>query len=169
MSIFVFAVPTFTPTAVADAANYTDAGYFGLMGGGTTQRIKIKELFLGGLATSSAPTIMLLARDSTVQATPTALATPNSSAPVDAAAAAYAAVPVAFVASTTKPQRSNSTTVSKLGVFNFNAFGGLIRKEYAPGEEPTLIGNTASLGEISVSAFTGTVGIMGGHLVFEPM
>lgn len=169
MSIHVFTVATFTPVAVADAANFTDGGYMGLMGGSSTQLVKIKELFMGGQAAASAPAIMLLARDSTVQATPTALASPNSAGLRHPSAAALAAPPVAFIASTTKPQRSNSTTISKLGNFSFNAFGGLIRKEWAPGEEPALLGNTASLGEISLSAFTGgTPGLTGAHIVYEP-
>ena len=169
MANWSLSIPTFTPVAVADAANFTDAGYVGLMGGSTTQRLKIKKVLMGGLATASAPTIMLLARDSTVQATPTALATPNSNAALSASTAALAAVPIGFVASTTKPQRSNSTTVSKLGTYPFNAFGGIIREEWAPGEEPDLIGNTASLGEISLSAFTGTVGLMGASMTYEPL
>lgn len=169
MANYAFTVGTFTPVAVADAANYTDGGYMGLMGGSTTQVVKVKELFMGGQATSSSPCIMLLARDSTVQATPTALASPNSAAPTNPFTAALAAPAVAFIASTTKPQRSNSTTVSKLGNFSYNAFGGVIRKEWAPGEEPMLLGNTASLGEISLSAFTGgTPGLTGAHLIYEP-
>lgn len=170
MSIFAFTVGTFTPVAVADATNYTDGGYMGLMGGSSTQRVKIKELFMGGQAGASSPSIMLLARDSIVQATPTALASPNSAAPIDPSTAALAAPSVAFIASTTKPQRSNSVTVSKLGNFSFNAFGGLIRKEWAPGEEPQLLGNTASLGEVSLSAFTGgTPGLTGAHIIYEPL
>lgn len=162
----VFSVPTFTPVAVADAANYTDAGYMGLMGGSSTQRIDVNSVVLGGLATASAPTIMLLARDSTVQATPTALATPNSDGPLNDATAALGAPPVSFVASTTKPQRSNSTSLPKI-VMAFNPFGGIFKWEPPQGGEFKLVGNTASLGEVSVSAFTGTVGLMGGTLTYE--
>jgi hypothetical protein len=36
-------------------------------------------------------------------------------------------------------------------------------------EEVDLVGNTASLGELSLSAFTGTTaGAIGGHLTYEP-
>ncbi len=39
----------------------------------------------------------------------------------------------------------------------------------APGEEPSTIGNTASLGEVSLSAFTGgTAGLTGAHVIYEP-
>jgi hypothetical protein len=163
----LFTVGSFTPVAVADAANYTDAGYMGLMGGSSTQRIAIQEVFLGGQATASAPTIMLLARDSTVQATPTALATPNSDGPLSASAAALAAPSVSFVASTTKPQRSNSLTFPKLNL-SFNPFGGVVKWQPPQGGEFIILGNTASLGEASISAFTGTVGLMGGTITYEP-
>lgn len=162
-----FKVSTFTPVAVADTTNFTDAGYMGLMGGSTTQRLAISEVYMGGQATSSAPTLMLLSRDSTVQATPTALSTGNSDAPLDPSTAALAAPPVAFVASTTKPQRS-----ATLGLLNlsFNAFGGIVRWLAAPGSEIGVLGNTASLGEVSLSAYTGgTPGLMGAHIIYEPL
>lgn len=169
MAKWSFSVGTFTPVAVADATNFTDAGYMGLMGGSTTQIINIMEIYMGGQAGASSPSIMLLARDSTVQATPTALATPNSSGPLHSSTAALAAVPIGFVASTTKPQRSNSVTVGKLNL-SFNAFGGIVRWLAAPGEEWSQLGNAASVGESSLSAFTGgTPGLMGAHIVFEPL
>lgn len=168
MARWAFTVGTFTPVAVADAANFTDAGYMGLMGGSTTQLIKICEIYMGGQATASAPTIMLLARDSTVQATPTALASPNSNGALHPSTAALAAVPIGFVASTTKPQRSNSVTLGKLNL-SYNAFGGIVRWVAPEGGEFTILGNTASLGEASLSAFTGgTPGLTGGSITYEP-
>ena len=168
MAKWSFSVGTWTPVAVADATNFTDSGYMGLMGGSTTQLINILEVYMGGQAGASSPSIMMLARDSTVQATPTALATPNSNGALHPSTAALAAVPIGFVASTTKPQRSNSVTLAKLNL-SFNAFGGIVRWVAAPYEEFMLLGNTASLGEVSLSAFTGgTPGLMGAHLVYEP-
>lgn len=161
-----FKLSTWTPTAVADATNYTDNGYQGLMGGSSTQMINLLEVYMGGQAGASSPSIMVLSRDSTVQATPTALTTGQSDAAFHPSTAALAAPPVAFTASTTKPQRS-----ATLGMLNlsFNAFGGIVRWVAAPGEEVTLLGNTASLGELSLSAFTGgTPGLMGSHIIYEP-
>jgi hypothetical protein len=161
-----FKLSTWTPTAVADTTNMTDNGYQGLMGGSSTQKLTLLEVYMGGQAGASSPSIMLLSRDSTVQATPTALTTGQSDAPFDPATAALAAPPVAFTASTTKPQRS-----ATLGLLNlsFNAFGGIVRWVAAPGEEIGILGNTASLGEVSLSAFTGgTPGLMGSHIIYEP-
>lgn len=167
MAKWSFQVANFTIAATADAANMTDNTYMGLMGGSTTQRINIMEVFMGGLAASSAPAIMQLARDSTVQATPTALTTGQSNAALDPNTAALAAPQVAFTAATTKPQRS--ATLAKLNLA-FNLFGGLVRWLAAPGEEFTILGNTASLGEASLSAFTGsTAGALSAHIIYEPL
>lgn len=162
-----FSVTTWTPVAVADNTNYTDSGYMGLMGGSTTQRLTIQEVYMGGQATASAPCIMVLARDSTVQATPTALTTGQYDAALDPSTAALAAPAVSFVASTTKPKRSTTLTLLNL---SFNAFGGIVRWVAAPGEEIGVLGNTASLGEVSLSHYTGgTPGLMGAHIVYEPL
>ena len=166
MAKWSFKKATWTPVAVADTANFTDAGYMGLMGGSTTQRIDIFEVYMGGQAIASAPSLMIVSRDSTVQATPTALSTGESNAALDPATAALAAAQVAFTASTTKPQRS-----ATLGLLNlsYNAFGGIVRWVAAPGSELKLLGNTASLGEISLSAYTGgTPGLTGAHILYEP-
>lgn len=157
---------TWTPTAVADTAAFTDLGYMGLMGGSTTQLLRIIEVYMGGQAGASSPSIMIFSRDSTVQATPTALSTGDSDGPLHPSTAALAAPPVAFAASTTKPQRA-----ATLGLLNlsFNSFGGLVRWVTAPEEWMGLLGNTASLGEVSLSAFTGgTPGLMGSHIIYEP-
>lgn len=166
MAKWSFKLASWTPTAVLDAANFTDNGYQGLMGGSTTQRINIIELYMGGAAGASSPALMTLARDSTVQATPTALTTGQSNAAFDPSTAALAAPPVAFTASTTKPQRSATLGLLSVG---FNAFGGIVRWVAAPGEEIGILGNTASLGEVSLSAYAGgTPGLMNSHIIYEP-
>ncbi len=167
MAKYSFTSESWTPTAVADATNFTDNAYMGVMGGSTTQRVEISEVRMGGFAAASAPMAMVLARDSTVQATPTALSTGQSAGPLDPAVAALAAPAVTFTASTTKPQRS--ATLAKLALA-FNAFGGLVNWIAGPKGEFTLLGNTASLGEASLSAFTGgTMGLLNASIVYEPL
>lgn len=157
---------TITPTATADATNLVDATYPNIVQGGTaTQRINILEVLLTGQATASAPTIMALARDSTVAVT-NSLGTGNTDAALDPATAPLAAPPLTGNTNTTKPQRSATLWLLNLG---FNAFGGIVRWVAAPGEEISTVGNTASLGEVSLSAFTGTVGAMGTTLIYEPL
>lgn len=153
-----------TPVAVADAAPMTAAGFMALQGGSTTQRIAVLEVYMGGLAAASAPAQMVVARDSTVFAGATSNAVTNAA--LDPATAALAAPPLAQdVGSTTLPQRSSTLRLLTLA---FNAFGGIVRWVAAPGEELGLLGNTASLGEISLSsASAGTPGLMSSHIVYE--
>lgn len=162
-----FKSATWTPVAVADTIAFTDNGYMALQGGSGTQRTAVSEVFMGGQAGASSPCIMILGRDSTVGVTLTALSTGQSDAALDPATAALAAPVVPFTASTTKPQRA-----ATLGMLNlsFNAFGGIVRWVAAPGEEIWMLGNTASFGEMSLSAYTGgTPGLMGSHLVYETL
>lgn len=157
-----FKTASFTPIAVADATNYTNLGYMALQGGSSTQLTELTEIFMGGLAAAAAPSLMILARDSTIGATLTALTTGESDAALDPATAALAAPVGSFSQSTTKPQRSSTLSLLDLA---FNAFGGLL-KINPPGI--WMLGNTASLGELSLSAFTGgTPGLMGAHLIYE--
>jgi hypothetical protein len=162
----ILGLTTFTPTATADTTNLVDATYFGVIqGGSSTQRIQVLEIYMGGQAGSSTPTFMLLSRDSTVAAT-VSLGTGQTDASASASTAALAAAPVVGNTATTKPQRSATLHLLNL---SFNAFGGIVRWVAAPGEEISTVGNTASLGEVSLSAFTGgTPGLMGGHVIYEP-
>lgn len=160
-------VTTITPTATADTTNLVDATYPCLVqGGSSTQRVNILEVYMGGQGGASTPTFMLLARDSTVAAT-NSLGSGQTDAALDAATAALAAPALTGNTNTTKPQRSSTLHLLNL---TFNAFGGIVRWVAAPGEEISTVGNTASLGEVSLSAFTGgTPGAMGVHLVYEPL
>lgn len=153
-----------TPTAVADAANMTAQGFHAVQGGSSTQRLSVVELYMGGLAGASSPAQMILARDSTVFAGATSNAVKLAS--LDPATAALAAPPLTqSVGSTTLPQRSSTLYLLTPA---FNAFGGIVRWVAAPGEEIGILGNTASLGELSLtSASTGTPGLMASHIIFE--
>lgn len=157
---------TGTPTATADTTNLVDNTYQGVVqGGSATQRVNVIEVMETGQAGASSPTLMVLARDTTVAVTVT-LGTAQSDAPLDGATAALAAPPVVGNVATTKPQRSATAKLLNLA---YNAFGGIIRWVAAPGEEISVVGNTQPLGEVSLSAFTGgTPGLMGSHIIYEP-
>lgn len=151
-----------TPVAVADTTNFTSGGFFALQGGSGTQVSKLVEVYMGGQATASAPTPMILARDSTVGATLSG----GTLAAADPATAALAAPMAQFTTASTKPQRSASLQLLQLG---FNAFGGIVRWVAAPGYEIGMLGNTASFGEVSLSCMTGgTPGALTAHIGFEP-
>lgn len=151
-----------TMTAVADAANMTDNGYATfLQGGSSTMQLRINEVYIGGESASSNPTTMVLGRDSTVAATGIS---GNFNALMDAASVAPGTVAVFGSVSTTKPQRSS--TLGRLLDLSLNAYGGIARWQARYGEEITVVGNTASLGEVSLSSVTGT-GIVSGHVLYE--
>ena len=170
MAKWAMTVNALTPVAVADNASMTNAGYAALQGGSTTQINNIWEVSIGGQATSSAPTFLTLAYDSTVGATLVTLSSPNGAGSLNPASAALAAPPVGFIsATTTVPKRSNTITQPKLQ-FSFNAFGGIAF--WRAGDEGScfqLLGNAASNGEASLSAFTGgTPGAINPPIVYEP-
>jgi hypothetical protein len=57
MARFAAAIPTWTPTAVADTANMTDAGHQTIQGGSTTQRGELREVYMGGQASVQRPDV----------------------------------------------------------------------------------------------------------------
>jgi hypothetical protein len=145
----------------------TNQQFMALQGGSSTQRVMVSEIMIGGQASTSSPSIMVFSRDSIVGATLTALTTGESDTSIDASTAALAAPVGVFTQSTTKPQRS---ATAGLANFTFNAYGGVIRWVAAPYAEFILLGNTASLGEVSLSAYTGsTAANVGAHIIYEPL
>lgn len=169
MAKWSFGNVNWTPTATADAATMANATYQELVGGSTTQRVEVIEIYIAGMAGASSPTFTMFALDSTKSATPTALAAPAYNGPLDSATAALAAPQIANTAATTGPQRSNATTLPRLNL-GLNAFGGIVRWLAAPREEFILLGNATSVGAASLSAFTGgTAGAVNTHIVYEPL
>lgn len=157
-------VDSWTPAATADTTDLAVVTFCALRGGSSTQRINVLEVYMGGLATASAPSIMQLARHSTVGATPTG----GDMSALDPATAALAAPPIFYNSwVTTAPRRDAALKMLSLG---FNAFGGIVKWTAPEGFEPVILGNTASLGEMGLSAFTGgTPGLMNSHILFEPL
>lgn len=168
----VFHATSWTPTATADTTNLANNTYMALQGGSSTQLINILEVLINGQATTSAPTFLQLARDSTVAASTGlgVLAAPNSDGPMHPSTAALASAPSPNVAVATPPQRSAVTTNGRLEL-GLNAFGGIMKwNPYTPDMAFSILGNTASLGEVSLSAFTGgTVGNVSAHIIYEPL
>lgn len=152
---------TITATAAANTANFTDSGYpFFLQGGNSTMRLKISELYIGGESASSLPTTFKFSRDSTVGATSISGVT---NALTDGSATAPGTTAVVGNVSTTKPQRSATLTLLTPSI---NTYGGVVRWVASPDQELAVVGNTASLGEVSLSSITGA-GISSGHVLYE--
>lgn len=154
-----------TPTAVADTVAFTAGQAPGfLLGGSATMRLNVSEVYMGGEASaSSSPTIMVLARDSTVSVG--ALSVGRNALLDGSGTAPGTTASFGSTAATTFAQRSSTLHLLHL---SFNAYGGIVRWVARPGEEPSIVGNTASLGEMSLSAFTGgTPGAQSGHILYE--
>lgn len=167
----IVSVTTITPTATADTANLVDATYpFLLRGGSGTQSTKIHEVSISGqAASSSSPTFMILSYDSTVGTGTNTNGTGQTDASMDPATAALGAPALTGNSNaTTKPQRSVTLHLMNCSL---NAFGGVYFWRANKWDEcPTVLGNTASLGEVSLSAFTGgTPGAVGCHMVYESL
>lgn len=165
----IFQQATFTPTATGDGSALANATYLAIEAGSATQQINVIEIYEGGQASASSVNIMMFARNLTAATTPTALAAPNGDGPMSTATAALALPPVTYVAAGTGPQRTNTALTARLNL-SFNAFGGLVRWQAAPGEEWGITGTSVSVAPSSLSAFTGgTPGLMGAHIVYEPL
>ena len=150
--------------AAADGASLTSNGYAAfLQGGSSTMQLKVNEVYAAGESAASNPTTLAFGRDSTVVVT-SITATGNQNALLDASGVAPGTIAVFGSGATTNPVRS--TTLGRLLSPTLNAFGGIARWQARYGEEIVSIGNTASLGELSLSAVTGT-GQLSGHVLYE--
>lgn len=166
MALRSLSITTFTPTATADTTALVDGTHLSIQGSTGTERNVINEIQMGGQASVTSPSILVFARHSTVGVTPS-LGSGCKDAALDGSSATGTAR--GYNAAATDPQRS-----STLGLLNltFNAFGGIVKwfASNVPGKDIAIVGNTASLGEAGLSCFTGgTVGAMGGHIIYEPM
>jgi len=155
-------------SGTADNATVGTSGFMAIKGGSSTQLIDIFEILVSGFATSSAPALGVWARMSTLETTPTTLATPGSDGPMHPSTAALAAAPVTFIAAATGPTRSNAASDGRINL-GLNLFGGIIRWQAAPTQQFSQLGNTAQLGESGLSFFTGTTsGSYSAHVIYEP-
>ncbi len=165
MAKWAFKVATFSPLAAADDADLTVSTYMGLVGNPATQRYDVTEVYMGGQATSSAPLYMILARSGKNGAS-TAVSTMagGNQAPLDTAAT-VAASSVVFTSSVTKSQRASNAGLLNL---TFNGFGGIVRWVAPPGSEIKQLGTAVSTGELTLSAYTGSIAApIGAHVIYE--
>lgn len=157
-----------TATAIADTTALTDNNYlYALQGGTSTQRNQVAEIMIGGEAAASVVQVIKFARNSTASAT--LVAGTGGKVPVllDGSGTAPATAPLGGNSATTDPQRSSTLHLLN---FSFNGFGGIVRWVAAPGYEISMVGNTASLGDCSLSGFTGQgAGASSGHILLECM
>ena len=162
----IVSLTSLTPTAIADATNLTNAQYFAVIQPQLAiQTIRIVEIYEGGLAGTSAPTIMLGALDSAVAGT--LVLGGCTDAPVDAGSSPLGTVVKVGNNTTTIPQRSSAFHLHNLSL---NAFGGIVRLNWPLDQQAVIVGSTVvNASEYSISCFTGgTPGLIGFHCMYEP-
>jgi len=162
---------TLSPAATGDTTNLVDNTYpHVVQGGSATQLVNIWEVSISGQApSSSSPTFMLLAFDSQVGTGSNTRGAGQTDTNMNPATAALA-LPVLTgnQFATLKPRRSATAHLANMSL---NAFGGVYFWRANRVEECfTVLGNGTTTGEISLSAFTGgTPGLLGSHLIYEPL
>lgn len=163
----IFGVPTISMVAAPDGL-LVASQHMTIIPGSATQMIDVQEIYMGGQAASSAVSLMMFARSSTVGITPTALATPNSDGPMNGWTADLVATPKCYITAATQPNRTPAATIARMNM-TYNAFGGIVRWVAAPGEEWKLVGTAVNVSETSLSAFTASAtASMGINIIYEP-
>jgi len=160
----------FTPTtsgiaATADTTNLVDSTYLALLrGASTTQVTRVWEVVVSGqVSAASSPMELPLSYDSTVSSGTAGGVTDNAVDPATAALGAPVVTGNTFA--TTKPQRS---ATGKLLDCSINGYGGKFKwTAYDMSFCPTMLGNAASTGELSLSCRAGTVGALSSHIIYE--
>jgi hypothetical protein len=158
-----------TLTAVNDTTSFTTGQAFAFWrGASATQYVRFWEISLSGLAAStSSPMVMLFARNSTASVGALSYtAAVGNDVPMDPFTAALAApTAIGNIAATTYPQRD---TAGHLMNCSLNAFGGVYFWRANRAEEcPAFYGTAVSIGDGSLSCQSGTIGAIGGHIIYE--
>ncbi len=164
MSRYGAAIPTWTTgTGVADATQIPDGNYHDIQSGGASQRNEVREIYIGGQATSAAAALFVFGRLTTLCTSLTA----TRLAALDAQASPQTTGPTAFgTCGTSKPSRN--TTSGCLLNLSMNLFGGIVRWYAGPDEVISFHSLTAPNADISLNLFTGsTSGSVGTNIVFE--
>lgn len=151
-----------TAAAVADTVAFTAGQLPGfLRSGAAGVLLKLSEVYVGGEDSSTIPTQMILARTSTISVGGLSVGT---TALLDAQATAPGTLPAwGSTAATTFGQRSSTLYLLSLSL---NTYGGISRWQARFGEEITVIGTTATAGEVCLSSKAGA-GKSSGHILYE--
>ncbi len=166
----IFQVPNYTPTAIADTTNMVNNTFQTIGANGAATGLKISEIRISGLATTTGVALMMFARDVVLAGTPTALAAPASDGPTNTLTGALSSAMITYNFVTTTPnQRTSAVTAARLNL-GLNTFGGISAWYGGPGEEWGIVGVTVNISESTLSAFTGgSPGAIMSHIVYETM
>src|SRR4051812_7266766 len=122
----IFQVTGFTFTATSDSTILGNDTYMGIGGPHSSALIDLLEVYWGGLATTSAVTLLQLSRTITPGTTTSALVSPASDGPEHPSTAALVSPTYVFTKCTTNPVASAAIGDAKLNLAG-NTFGGIVR------------------------------------------
>jgi hypothetical protein len=159
-----------TPTALGSAI--TTAQYMAIKASNAaTTLCDILEISVQGANTASAIFGGVLARCSTNETGGgSALAAPNSDSGQGPNSALSAAIVTFIAAVTTNPTPSTTATDAKIPI-SINAFGGLYRENFAPGQQFQIFGNATSNQEAALfncTGFSGAACTVNAFFIYEP-
>lgn len=170
--VFNYAGTNVTASALGSAAG---SGFYMAVKANTTaatQLVDILEIKISGTGTASAVLGTTLARVSTNETgAQTALASPNSDGPQSPFTAALTNPPNTFIAAaTTQPTPSSAAADTKVDL-STNAFGGIVRENFAPTQQFSIFGAATPFQECALfnsSSAGGATGSFNALIMYEP-
>ena len=166
----IFSVTGFTFTATSDSVAQTNDGFMGVGGPHSSAQIDLLEVYWGGLATTSAVTLLQLVRTVTPGTTTTALVLPASDGPEHPSTAPLVSPTYVFTKCTANPVTSNSIADARLNLAG-NTFGGIVRWNAAPTQQWTIMGSASPGGCTVLKAgnmASGANAVVSAHILYEP-
>jgi len=157
---------TYTAQALGSAVAATSS--FGLQGvTSTTQIIDLLEVLISGTASASTIGGFIGVQMSTLAATPTALANPNSDGPTQQNTTPV--IQSTFITASTQGTPSSSATAPKINL-GMNSFGGIVRWNAAPTQQYTMVGNASPGGIMIMIPNVGqnATTTANAHMIYEP-
>jgi len=161
MPFYTCARSSWTPTATADGSIFGGADrYDGYTVAASPAIARIIEIMEGGEASTSTVNVMVLRRHSTAATTPTAKtpAEDNPSSPAN--------IGTYHQTASTQPTPANATHLANLTI---NSFGGVLLWVAPPNGGKFMVGGSTGNTEISISAVSGTPGVISTHFVVEEL
>ncbi len=130
--------------------------------------LKVSEIRITGLATSTGVALMTFARNVVLATTPATLVTPNSDGPLNTLTGAVTSPAINYTLAAAGPQRTSAISAARLNL-GLNTFGGISAWYGGPGEEWGIVGVTVNISDSTLSAYTGGApGAVMSHIVYEP-
>lgn len=165
----VFQVTGYTFTATSASATLASGSYMGINAGSSTQRLDVLEVYWGGMATTSAVTLLQLSRTAVAGTSTSALVSHQASdGPLDSATSALTSPAWVWTAAGTNAAASAALTDAKLNLAG-NTFGGIVRWNAAPTQQWTVSGVASPSSSVLFANNSGSAAnaVVSAHIIYE--